>query len=236
VGHGDSEWVGDRLTYRSDLFLAQLRHLIATRTGQDPIGYVGTSYGGLLGILLAVEAGSRIGCLVINDVGPGVDPDLYQRIAKLIGYYPTFPSLKAGEQWARAALRRGGPLPEPMLAEVVRHALRPLDDKRYALRYDPALPRLYTEAGARPTEIWDAWERVSCPVLLVRGERSEVLTSEMVRRMQDTNPKLEVAEVPGAGHFPHLMTEDQTAIVETWLAARLASTPPPSLTIEASTP
>ncbi|WCM91934.1 alpha/beta hydrolase [Acidovorax sp. NCPPB 2350] len=240
VGHGDSDWVGEHLTYRSDLFLAQLRHLISARAGQGRVGYVGSSYGGLLGILLAAEPASQVACLVINDAGPGIDPELYQRIARLISYYPTFQSRTAAEQWACAALRQGGPLPEAVADAVVRHAIRPLEGERYALRYDPALPRLYTDAGAKPTDIWHVWEQVSCPVLLLRGQNSEVLTPGMVRRMQSTHPGLDVVEVAGAGHFPHLMTEDQTGIVEAWLAAHLEAVPPhpstPSLTIETSAP
>lgn len=102
--------------------------------------------------MLAAEPASQVGCLVINDAGPGIDPDLYQRIAKLIGYYPSFQSKTVAEQWARAALRQGGALPESVADHVVRHAIRSLGDGRYALRYDPALPRLYTDAGrSRPT-------------------------------------------------------------------------------------
>ncbi|WP_407058935.1 alpha/beta fold hydrolase [Ralstonia syzygii subsp. celebesensis] len=111
VGHGDSAWMGERLMYRSELFLAQLRHLISVRAGQGRVGYVGSSYGGLLGIVLAAEPASQVGCLVINDAGPGIDPDLYQRIAKLISYYPNFQSKAAAEQWARSALRQGARFP-----------------------------------------------------------------------------------------------------------------------------
>lgn len=220
MGHGDSEWVGETLVYRKELFLAQLDDLFG-RIGAGKIGYVGTSYGGLLGILLAAAPGSRLACLVLNDTGPGLDPDLFQKMAKLLSYYPLFRSVKSAELWLRATLKNSGAGAGELAGPALRHGVRQVGPDAYSLAYDPALPKLYTEQGQRPADIWQVWERVACPVLVVHGKHSQVLTNAMLERMKATMPGMEVVEVADAGHFPHLMSDDQTQYIEDWLAGHL---------------
>lgn len=222
MGHGDSEWVGDRLVYRKEMFLAQLAHLLG-EIGQRKLAYVGTSYGGLLGILIAAELGPRISCLVLNDTGPGLDPELFQRMAKLISYYPVFRSSKSAEVWMRAAMKHGGGGADDMFDHLFEHGVRQTGPEQFSLAYDPALPKLYTQQGQQPSDIWHIWERVRCPVLVVHGKNSQVLTAAMLERMRATMPSMEVCEVADAGHFPHLMSVSQTQYVEDWLAGHLTA-------------
>jgi pimeloyl-ACP methyl ester carboxylesterase len=220
MGHGESEWLGEGLVYRKEMFLAQLSHLLG-RIGQKRLGYVGTSYGGLLGILLAAEPDRRISCLVLNDTGPGLDPALFEKMAKMISYYPVFGSMTSAGVWVRAAMKQSGGASDEMFDHLLRHGVRQIGPDKFSLAYDPALPKLYTEQGQRPADIWDVWEKVKCPVLVVHGRHSQVLTTSMLERMKATMPGMEVFEVPDAGHFPHLMSVDQTRYVEDWLAAHL---------------
>lgn len=220
MGHGDSDWVGERLLYRKEMFLAQLGHLLDT-IGQRKLAYVGTSYGGLLGILIAAELGPRISCLVLNDTGPGLDPELFKRMAKLISYYPVFRSLKSAELWMRAAMKHGGGASDGMFEHLFEHGARQIGPEAFSLAYDRALPKLYTQEGQQPSDIWHIWEKVRCPVLVVHGKHSEVLTAGMLERMKTTMPSLDVFEVPDAGHFPHLMSVSQTQYIEDWIAGHL---------------
>lgn len=220
MGHGDSEWVGDQLVYRKEMFLAQLAHLLGG-IGHRQLAYVGTSYGGLLGILIAAQLGPRIACLVLNDTGPGLAPELFQKMAKLIGYYPLFRSRKAAELWMRAAMRHSGGGADDMFEHLLAHGVRQTGPDAFRLAYDPALPKLYTEQGRQPADIWHIWEQVRCPVLVVHGKNSQVLTAEMLDRMKTTMPSMAVCEVADAGHFPHLMSVSQTQYIEDWIAGHL---------------
>lgn len=220
MGHGKSEWLGDELVYRKEVFLAQLDHLLE-ETGDGKLAYIGTSYGGLLGILLAAEMGSKISCLVLNDTGPGLDPELFKKLASLISYYPVFRSLKSAELWMKAAMKNSGNASEGMFDHLLPHGIRQIGPDEYSLAYDPALPKLYTQQGQEPSDIWHIWEKVKCPVLVIHGKNSQVLTAPMLERMKATMPAMEVFEVPDAGHFPHLMSTDQTQYIETWIARHL---------------
>jgi pimeloyl-ACP methyl ester carboxylesterase len=67
--------------------------------------------------------------------------------------------------------------------------------------------------------MWDAWYRVRCPVLLIRGDGSDVFPQSVANTMLDINPTSQLVEIAGAGHAPALMSKDEIGIVRTFLDA-----------------
>jgi pimeloyl-ACP methyl ester carboxylesterase len=220
IGHGDSEWLDAGSIYEKEMFLAQLQDLIASVGGRR-VGLVGSSYGGLMGVRLAALPDSPLSCLVLNDAGVGIRKEFYEETAKKIAFYPTFGSMRSAEGWMKLVMQNAGTLAPEMFDEIVKHAIRTTPRGEYVLAYDRELPRVWLGNHNRTPEPWSLWEDITCPVLLIRGARSEVLTSEVVAEMKRRKPRLEVADVEGAGHFPHLMDATQTAPIERWLAANL---------------
>ena len=217
LGHGDSDWLPGGMIYEKEMFLAQLGDLLAGLAGRR-IAFVGTSYGGLMGIRLAAREGSPISCLVLNDAGVGIRQEFYESTARKIALYPTFGSMKSVEGWMKLVMASAGPVPPERLAELVRHAVRPTGAGDYLLAYDPELPRVWLGNHGRTPEPWSLWESIRCPVLVVRGARSDVLTDDVVAAMKARKPAMDLYEIEGAGHFPHLMDAAQTEPVERWLA------------------
>jgi pimeloyl-ACP methyl ester carboxylesterase len=220
LGHGDSDWLPSDLLYEKELFLDQLADLIAS-TGARRLGFVGTSYGGLMGIRLAALERSPISCLVLNDAGVGIRKQFYQDTARKIARHPRFGSMKSAESWIRRVMAAAGPLEHDTIAELARRSVKPTGDGDYVPAYDKELPRVWLGNDDRSPEPWSLWEAIRCPVLIVRGARSDVLTDDVVAEMQRRKPAMRLVEIPEAGHFPHLMNAQQTEPIEDWLAAHL---------------
>jgi pimeloyl-ACP methyl ester carboxylesterase len=218
-GRGDSEWLASSLEYNFGQFVADARTLLA-QIGVKKIDWVGTSMGGLLGMMLASHASSPVRRLVMNDVGAYLPMEALQAISRNLQAPESFPSLDAVEAHLRRTRSEWGPIGDAEWKAMARHQSRPLQDGsgEYRLHFDPRIAEV-----ARPMPLtpglffWDAWYRVRCPVLLLRGERSRVFPASVAETMIDIRPEARLIEVAGCGHVPSLMTEDQAALVRDFL-------------------
>jgi len=248
VGRGDSDWLDDKSGYSFGTYLGDAAALIARVTtpapggllenlqarvrGQRPaatLDWVGTSMGGLIGMLLAAKPGSPIRRLVLNDVGPFVPWNALIRLKGHVGGVTRFADFAGVESWVRHACSSFGPLDEDFWRHLADHAAVPDADGGYRLRYDPALSRglpVHRDPELpigpeflRGIDLWSSWEAVRCPVLVLRGADSEVLPRETVEEMQRRKPNLKVVEFPSVGHAPALASADQIGVVRDFLAA-----------------
>src|SRR5436190_3856132 len=119
-GRGNSDWLADPNDYVFPVYLSTLTALVA-RSGAETVSWVGTSMGGLLGIVLAAQPRSPVARLVVNDVGPVIEPAALARIADYFGKDPTFASFAEIERYLREIAARG-PRPRVLEIEGVGHA------------------------------------------------------------------------------------------------------------------
>lgn len=221
AGRGRSAWLPNSLAYNFPQFLSDIRALVA-ELGAPGVEWVGTSMGGLLGLLLAAEPRSPIVRLVLNDVGAFVPADALARIGRNLRAAERFESMAALAAHVRHTHREWGPLTDEHWSHFARHAARRLPDG-YALHYDPRIARFMQPPPFAPgLSLWSAWHRVRCPVLLVRGRASSIFPAEVAEAMLQVKPNAEYAEIPDAGHAPSLMTAEQIAIVEQFLERSVA--------------
>lgn len=173
--------------------------------------------GGLLGMLLAGQANSPIRRLVINDVGAFVPMQALREIGRGLRAPDRFASLDAVEAHLREARAGWGPLTAAQWKAMARHNAREEKDG-FRLHYDPAIAQ---SMGAMPLVpglfFWDAWQRVQCPVLLLRGELSAVFPRVVADAMLLRHPQARLEEIPGCGHAPSLCTKGQVARVRSFL-------------------
>ncbi len=173
--------------------------------------------GGLIGMLLAARPWSPVKRLVMNDVGAFVPLDALQAIARNLEAPPRFASLDAIEAHMRESHREWGSLTEAQWRHLALHGAR-REGGGWRLHYDPHITRLLRGFPmALGLFFWDAWYRVACPVLVLRGEHSSVLPADVARTMVAVKPGTRVAEFPGCGHVPALMSEDQIAVVRNFV-------------------
>jgi pimeloyl-ACP methyl ester carboxylesterase len=246
VGRGDSEWLADKGDYSFSTYLSDAAALIARITAPAPpvsfgtlrstrkaagpaqIDWVGTSMGGLIGMLLAAKRGSPIRRLVLNDVGAFISWGSLYRLKGYVAGGGEFRSLADVEAYLRDACAPFGPLTDAQWRHLAEHSAAPGGDGRFHLRYDPAIGDTMRVSAPDPElplgpnflagiDLWSTWAELRCPTLILRGADSEVLSRETVARMQALRPGVEVLELPGVGHAPALMSYDQIAAIREFL-------------------
>lgn len=221
AGRGLSDWLPDPKHYAQPQYLADMTVLIA-RLGVERVDWIGTSMGGLIGLLLAAQPHTPIRRLVLNDIGPFIAKEALRRIADYLGTDPLFPDLAAAEAYVREVHAGFGTLPDEGWRHLALHSVRAAPGGGFRLRYDPALAGPFRRAAEADVDLWAAWSKVRAPVLVLRGELSEVLGAETARLMaaggpDGAGPMAEIALFSGVGHAPALIGEDQIGKIADWL-------------------
>lgn len=218
AGRGESDWLDSASDYHFPQFLADLNALIA-RLDVAQVDWVGTSMGGLLGLLLAAQPNQPIRRLVLNDVGAFVPFAPLQHIGQHLAGSQAFESVAAVEAALRCSLAEFGDLTDEQWQHLALHSSRPDDDGGYRLHFDPKIaPQVRHLPFFSGLPFWDYWKKVECPVLILRGEHSALLTRQVVTRMLVDNPHATCIDVPNCGHAPALMNEEQIALIRTFFA------------------
>ena len=228
VGRGRSDRLTDPTGYQIPAYLADMVTLLA-RLNASRLDWLGTSMGGLIGMLLAAQQGSPIGRLVLNDVGPKIEYEAVLRIGTYLGQPLRWASVDEAADYLRSISSGFGPhsreqwlaLTLPML---VREAGVDGADATYRNHYDLdiALPfRSITpeSAAAGQAVLWHAYDAIACPTLLLRGADSDLLTADTARAMTQRGPKARLHEFGGVGHAPTLVAPGQIEVVREFLLA-----------------
>jgi pimeloyl-ACP methyl ester carboxylesterase len=217
AGRGRSEWLTDKSQYTFITYCADMTALLARLRGRT-VDWVGTSMGGQIGMILAAQPNTPIRRLVLNDIGPFVPKEAPRR---LLAYAstppPPFPSLAAAEQYLRQIYAPFGDLTDAQWAHLTRHSLRSGDGGRYELAYDPDIVEPLKEMQRADFHIWPLWDRIQCPVLVLRGKESDVLLEDTAEEMTRRGPRAELVEIEGCGHAPPLLKREHVSIVTDWL-------------------
>lgn len=216
VGRGSSDWLADAGDYGYPVYMADMAALIA-RLDASEVAWVGTSMGGLIGIMLAARPNSPLRRLVVNDIGPFIPKEALARIAGYVGGAGPFESLGSAEAYLRRVHAPFGPLADAEWRHLARHGARPDGAGRFRLHYDPKIAIPFREAAAKDVDLWSVWDLVRCPTLVLRGAESDLLTRETAAEMGRRGPRAKVVEFAGVGHAPALMARDQIEVVRRWL-------------------
>jgi pimeloyl-ACP methyl ester carboxylesterase len=248
VGRGDSDWLEHKEDYGFDIYVTDAAALIARLTApllptaigrlwrRHPrphvprVDWIGTSMGGLVGMMLAAKRNTPIRRLVLNDVGPLVPwPALLRLKVEHAGTEARFADLAEVERHLRVACATFGPLADEHWRDVAQHSSRRLEDGTYALAFDPGIISAMRHGANAEVQfgndflfgvdLWPVWNAVQCPTLVIRGSESDLLLPSTVAQMQATNALARVVEFPGIGHAPWLASENQITIVRDFLSS-----------------
>ncbi|MEO6929418.1 MAG: alpha/beta hydrolase [Casimicrobiaceae bacterium] len=214
-GRGDSEWLVDPADYTFPTYLATLSALIA-RADAQRVAFVGTSMGGLLGIVLAAQRESPLARLVVNDVGPVLEPAALARIATYVGHEPSFASYADIAAYIRQVSAPFGNLGVEGWEHVTRSNVRQHADGRWYLAYDPGIAVPFRDAAA-PPDLWPLWDAIRCPTLVLRGAQSDLLSRATADAMTSRGPRARVHEFAEVGHAPMLIDSAQVEVVARFL-------------------
>jgi len=173
--------------------------------------------------MLPPQDGIRLSKLVLNDVGPRLETGALARIGQYVGEPGAFGSFAEAVAAMRANSETFGPHTDAQWDHLARFVY-PEQGGQWVKHYDLALAQpmaLQTgeELAAGEQILWRSYEAVDCPILIVRGEHSDLLTRATVDEMRQRNPRAQVHEVRGVGHAPTLMADDQVTAVADFLLA-----------------
>jgi pimeloyl-ACP methyl ester carboxylesterase len=217
VGRGGSEFLAHAGDYGYPLYLADMTALIA-RLDVGEVDLVGTSMGGLIGMMLAAQPGTPIRRLVVNDIGPLIAKEGLLRIASYVGADPVFADLAELEAYLREVSASFGTLSDAQWRHLAEHGARRRPDGTLGRAYDPAIAEAF-KTVKDDIDLWPVWDAIRCPTLILRGAQSDLLRSADAAAMTARGPRARLVEFPGIGHAPALMAEDQIAAIEDFLAA-----------------
>jgi pimeloyl-ACP methyl ester carboxylesterase len=216
-GRGNSQWLPVAADYQPATYLQNLVALIA-RLDVEVVDWVGTSLGGLLGMMLAAQPHTRIRRLVVNDIGGYIGLPALERIASYVGADPEFADVAAVEAYLRQIYAPFGALSDDHWRHLAEVSFRRVENGKLRMHYDPALAEPFKQGFSEPVTLWPVWDAVRCPVLILRGAQSDILWKETADEMLTRGPQAKLVEFPGIGHAPMLMDEGQMRIVRAWLA------------------
>ena len=217
VGRGNSDRLSNPMLYAVPQYVADMMSLVK-HLGVSHVDWFGTSMGGLIGMVYASMPNSPIRRMLINDVGPRIEPESLKRLGSYVGQPFAFANrADALERLNQICATFGEHTPQeweiyngPMLVER---------DGMWVMHYDPAISVPFASinpvmAKAGEVAMWHAFKQIHCPMLIVRGGNSDLLSSATAAEMCKVNPHARVIEIPGVGHAPAFVKAEQIALAK----------------------
>ncbi len=211
-GRGESDWLKDPSYYSTPQYLADLTALIA-RLNADSIDWIGTSMGGILGLILAAQSKTPIKRLIINDVGAFIPAAPLKRIIQYVSQPPIFDSYDKASHYLRQILNPFGIADDHHWEHLARHSIVSTNVNQFRLHHDP---QITSQFPGEDINLWAYWQAITCPTLIIRGQDSDLLPAAIAEKMIEKE-KTSLVTIEGVGHAPALMSPEQITIVEEWL-------------------
>lgn len=221
VGRGHSDWLPQPMEYVVPRYVADMVTVLA-HVDAASVHWVGTSMGGLIGMGLASLPGNPVERLVINDIGPVIEPEALARIGAYVGMTRQWSSLDEAADFMWTNSSGFGPHTREQWLALTRPMLRPLESGGWGSHYDPAIAQpfrmLTPEAAAIGADaLWKAYDAITCPTLLLRGAESDLLSAGTALKMTLRGPRPMLRQFKGVGHAPTLIADDQVHAVREFL-------------------
>jgi pimeloyl-ACP methyl ester carboxylesterase len=248
AGRGQSDWLEDKSGYTYPNYISDILMLLGTLNIKK-VDWLGTSMGGIIGILMASMQPGLINKIVLNDIGFLVSGAALDRIFEYVAAAPLFDTREQAEAAIRSRMTTFGIESEEHWRHITKYSVEAAGDK-FRFAYDPQIikkPSAFSRiianlkafvklAIARMKQEIDTlefhpsqwlkmadidlspyWDKVTCPVLLLRGELSDILSRDTANKMQTSHRNVELVEFKNVGHAPMLMDAAQIAVVKKWL-------------------
>ncbi len=232
VGRGASDWLKRPSDYNYPTYISDFLEFLYSQelcpmhlagifdfgeTYNCQVDWLGTSMGGLIGMSIAAMPNSPIKRLILNDVGAFIPHAALVRISDYLNHLPRqFVDFATAERYLRQTYRNFGQLTDAQWQYLTYHSIHPIFPEGFQLHYDPQISYVFNQA-TEDIELWHIWENIHCPVLILRGANSDVLTEATLAEMCRIHPNTQVVTFPNVGHAPALLDEDQQQVIENWL-------------------
>jgi pimeloyl-ACP methyl ester carboxylesterase len=216
-GRGDSQW-GAPLDYNPQVYVSDLKEFLDS-LGIPRVTLIGTSMGGVISMMFAGGYPETVAQLVLNDIGPDIDPAGLARIMAYVSQAPErFNDMAEVRAYYRETYPPAAKLSDEELTEWVRWSVKPAAGGGLAWKMDPAVRRPPRGgSAARPIDLWLHYNRVMAPILIVRGAESDILSRETAARMVKVQRGVRLVEIPRVGHAPSLVEPEALSAIQDFL-------------------
>jgi len=224
AGRGKSDWLTRKTDYNYPLYMADTMAFL-DQMRLEQVTWIGTSMGGIIGMMLAAQQPQRISRMVLNDVGAIVSAKGLKRILNYVGSGNIFANADEAMAYLKPIITPWGIASEEQWQKMFAASFTALPDGRYALAYDPDISQPFKEATSKADTIADidlsmVWNAIACPVLILRGSNSDILTHDTALAMCQRAVPTKLVEFEGAGHAPALLDDTQIRPIVDWLDIR----------------
>ena len=216
AGRGESQWLANKADYNYAQYMNDMTALLA-RTGAQTVHWLGTSMGGIIGMLLASHADTPITRMVVNDVGAFIPKASLERISMYLGASPRFADFDSVVMAVRAVSPFGEMSDETWRALTV-PLVKQLADGSWQFRYDPGIGDAFKIGAIQDVDLSPVWEKVACPVLITRGVDSDLLLKSTYQSMC-RKAGVRGIEFAHVGHAPMFQEASQIDAVREFLLA-----------------
>lgn len=225
AGRGESAWLTDPMQYSYATYVADCLSVLDNFHLRH-IDWVGTSMGGIIGMMIAAYHPKRIRKLVLNDVGSFLSKEALTRIYSYVASLPeAFASMEDAEAYMRKNFAPWALEGTPYWESFIASSLEPIKDGHVRLRCDPQIIAPMRRDSKEFTEVQDVnladiWARIKHPTLILRGADSDILLPHTVEAMKSTNLRAQSTIIEGVGHCPSLMKPEEITVIERFLMQR----------------
>ena len=216
VGRGESDWLVNKADYTYPQYASDMVRVIA-KTGAKSVHWVGTSMGGIIGMLLAAQPHSPITRFVINDVGCFIPKQSLQRIGMYVGVSPLFRSVDEVVQ-AVKVVSPFGPLTDQQWYALTLPLIKKTNAGMWQFRYDPGVGDAFKTQPIADVDLSEYWNAITCPVLVTRGAESDLLLAQTYETMC-RKPGVTGVTFANTGHAPMFLSNETISPVREFLLA-----------------
>ena len=217
VGRGDSDRLQNPMMYAVPQYVADMASLVK-HLGVAHVDWLGTSMGGLIGMVYASMPSSPIRRMLINDVGPRIEPEAIKRLGSYVGQTFSFANRADALERLNAICASFGEH-TPQEWEIYNGPMLIQKNGLWEMHYDPDISVPFASvnpimAKAGEMAMWHAFKQIHIPMLIVRGGNSDLLSAKTVAEMCKVNPYARSIEIPNVGHAPAFVKAEQIALAK----------------------
>lgn len=213
VGRGYSDWFGNKKNYNILQYCADMNALIA-HLNVENVHWIGTSMGGIIGMILSALPHSPVRSLILNDVGPDLKRVELQRLGKYIGRAPSFATKEELLTYYKETYQAFGTLTEKQWKEMSLYSAFK-EDYGYRMHYDPKIGDAFRASySSHNFDLWKYWDEIECPTLLIRGALSTFFTRDAADKMTERGHNVRYKEIEEVGHAPMLNNKTEIQFIK----------------------
>ena len=224
VGHGRSGWLAKKKDYSLETSVRHIDGLMDYR-GISRVDWLGTFTGGILGMIFAARDDSPIRRLILNDIGPVLSLSSIKLLLERVGSNIIFKNLEDASTYFRNVYSDCGIIDDANWSDFIIRSINREVDGTYSLHYDPAVIE-ELQSIKNDIDLWEVYEKIQCPVLVLKGKQSQTLSSDTAKRMAEVGPKAKVIEFDNCGLAPGLAGSIHLDMISDWLKETEESSSP----------